>query len=45
MSENENTNYALLSDISDQFQLYIKLKNCDLIKYNSKNRNKYIQDF
>ena len=37
--------YVLLSDISDNFPLFIKLKNCNLIKNNSKNKNKFIQRF
>ena len=37
--------YILISDISDHFPLYIKLKNCNLITNNSKNKNKYIKDF
>ena len=36
---------VLLSDISDHFPLYIKLKNCNLMKNNFKNKNQYFQDF
>ena len=37
--------YVLLSDISDHFPLYVKLKNCNLTKNNPNNKDKYIQDF
>ena len=37
--------YVLLSDISDHFPLYVKLKNCNLTKNNLNNKDKYIQDF
>ena len=43
--EKITNSYVLISDISDHFPLYVKLKNCKLIKNNSKNRTKYIQDF
>ena len=36
---------VLLSDITDHFPLYIKLKNCNLIKNNLKNKSQYFQDF
>ena len=36
---------VLLSDISDHFPLYIKLKNCNLIKNKFKIKNRLIQDF
>ena len=37
--------HVLLSDISDHFPLYIKLKNCNLIKNKFKIKNRYFQDF
>ena len=36
---------VLMSDISDNFPLFIKLKNCKLVKNNLKNKNQYFQDF
>ena len=43
--EKITSSYISLSDISDHFPLYIKLKNCNFIKNNPKNKNKYIKDF
>ena len=37
--------YVLLSDISDNFPLYIELKHCKLKKNSLKNANQYFQDF
>ena len=36
---------VLMSDISDHFPLFIKLKNCNLMKNDFKNKNQYFQDF
>ena len=43
--EKVTSSYILLSDISDHFPLYIKLKNYNLIIYNPENKNKHIKDF
>ena len=42
--EKVTSSYVLLSDIADKFPIYIKLKNCNLIKNNTK-KNIYIKTF
>ena len=42
--EKVTSSYVLLSDISDKFPIYTKLKNCNLVKNNTKKKI-YIKTF
>ena len=43
--EKVTSSYVLLSDISDKFPIYTKLKNCNLVRNNTNKNNKYIKVF